>query len=254
MKQLTVSFLVVMLVFLSGCADDDTPMSMGDGESEIILTLYHNVGDEKLILFKDYSDSTGRKFNVTTVRYYISNLRLIRRDLSEKAIEDYLLVNPENSNTYNLGAIAAGSFMGVKFDIGVGPTKNSISPAQYETGHPLALQQDVSMHYGLESRGYMFMRLEGEVDTSVNINGAVDYPWSFKIGSDALLRTVTIDQNFEIQQGVDINLNVLLDVKKLIEAVNLKHENSTDSFGPTGFIAIKIANNIEEAFSLLKAE
>ena len=243
---------VAIVAFFASCNEDPIDEFEQPTEANLTLTLHHQINDESLVLFKSYVDQNNRKFNVTQIRYYLSNIRLIKDDFSEMLLANQVLVKPELSSSIDLGTIFNGNYRGIKFEVGVAPDENHLEPTDREAGHPLELQSDVNMHFGQTSRGYIFLKLDGEVDTSVANTGNINHPWSFDVGGDQRLKTINISKDIEFNSN-EINVNVELNFEELLKGINLRFENYTNSWDNM-FVANKIANNIPSSFTLLKAE
>ncbi len=251
-KQRLFFFVFLTAMFIQGCREILVEIPE-QPEHHLFLEFVHHVGGEPLVYFKPYSQPAGSHFNVTLSRFYVSNIRLIKSDSSEVAFNEYLLVKPFESSEYLIDNTIIGSYSGIHFDIGVDAATNLSNPSSFPPENPLANQSDVSMHFGLSSAGYIFLKLEGQSDTSVAGTGAINFPFEFHIGSNNLLRPVKISRNFEIKPNTDVTIVIAYDIMKMLDGVNLKLENNTRTFD-NPLLAQKIASTISKSFSLAVSE
>ena len=161
MKKYLVSVICSLLacgLFMSAASKKGGPEEKQTGS---ITIHFKNVVDGKLLRLNDsaflYKNANGDEFNVTTFKYYISNISLIDKDGKYVAVPDtYLLVNAADSAslTQQINNIPAGKYTGISFIIGVDSLHN-FSGAQ--TG---ALDPARGMFWTWNS-GYIFVKMEG---------------------------------------------------------------------------------------------
>ncbi|WP_419802837.1 MbnP family protein [Mucilaginibacter sp.] len=123
---------------------------------------FKNMVDNKDLKLTDsielYKNKNGDAFRLTTFKYYISNINLIKKDGGKTAIPDsYFLVNAADSATLDqqISGIPEGKYTGISFTIGVDSVRNF---AGAQTG---ALDPAKGMFWSWNS-GYIFLKLEGE--------------------------------------------------------------------------------------------
>jgi len=117
-----------------------------------------------------YTTAGGETFTVSTLRYYISNIKLLKNDGSSYAApSSYFLIDvakPSSAN-FTLGNVPVGDYTGASFVIGVDSTATKADPLQLTD----ALNPANNM-YWVWSTGHIFMKLEGTV-TSTTPNKAL---------------------------------------------------------------------------------
>lgn len=137
-----------------------------------------------------YADATGSRYRVTDIRFFLSDVRLVRLDGTEiplrnrievqvfgtggnlekdSIINDVLLVSPSLIALNNVGTFrAAGDFIALRFRIGLGDTATRVDPASLPAGHPLrpnASGMAWSMNEGFVFQQARFVSLEAPNDT-----------------------------------------------------------------------------------------
>lgn len=206
---------------------------------------------EGLVGTQPYSPGTtytvnGLATTFSSARVYVSNVRLVRDDGTEYRItaeepvtlpayavgdttEVLYTVNEavvyaaldEGTFEGTLGEVPAGSYTGVRFDVGLVGQTNHVFATEAPDGHPLAIQ-DLGNFWGW-SAGYIFLRTEGRVDANGDgdVGDADDADWNVHLGTDGYLMPVELEEAFEIEGGAAPMLHVQLDLAGLLAGVNL---------------------------------
>ena len=159
-------FALVALLFvaaLGGCKKDaDIPTGVGTVSFEV-----ENVAGSKAVALDGtaYATSGGETFTLTTLKYYLSNVRLTKNDGTTYAAPNvYHLVDAAKPSTlaFTVSDVPAGDYTGLSFVVGVDSTTTK--------GNPLGLTGDLNpanSMYWVWDTGHIFMKLEGTV-TSVS--------------------------------------------------------------------------------------
>jgi len=191
----------------------------------------------------------GAKIQANFLGYYITDIKLIKTDDTEKSLDGIYLVKGNEPLVIDKTA-DAGDYKAIKFNVGIADSlTNHGDPSLYSAGDPLALQTP-SMHWSWNS-GYIFFRLDGLVDTSANNQHGLTESLTFHLGRLSSVRTVTINENFSIvgthdnpgQYEADITLNV----EEVFAGIDLKTDRVTMTMNnPT--LATEACDNLPEAF------
>ena len=118
---------IVLLFSLISCGDDDTSSRCRPTYDEFD----NRVGEENLELNQDYTNTNGEPFQLSTLNYYISNIKLKTRDGKEYIVPQdscYFLVmeNDEESQEVVLKDIPAGDYNQISFTIGVDSLRSTM--------------------------------------------------------------------------------------------------------------------------------
>jgi len=244
MKKSVLSALTLVtlsVIFLSSCKPTDEPTI-----TDLSINFYPKVGNDALVYNQEYTVN-GRKLKFTKAQFYVSAVRLSKAGSSSTPPEmPYALVQSLETN-YDFGTVDAGTYSALEFEIGVDSLANHGDPTQWGATHPLYVNSLYASYWDW-SQGYVFMKLEGYVDTSAATNGTASAGFAYHIGNDEMLRAVTISLNKTIEgSNAAIELNV--DYAKLLEDVDLQTELQTHSIANEP-LAIKIADKTQEAITL----
>ena len=143
---------------------------------EVDLQFSNVVGTKPLALDGTaYATPAGETFTVSTLEYYVSNIKLTKSDGTVYAVPNsYFLVDQSKPASQHLAltGVPAGTYIGVSFVLGVDSTTTKADPLAL-TG---ALNPANNMYWSWNT-GHIFMKMEGNV-TSVT----PAYPLTCHIG------------------------------------------------------------------------
>ncbi|RYU94513.1 MbnP family protein [Emticicia agri] len=223
----------------------------------------HFLGNEPLILNdKKYKNATGDEFNVSLFQYFVSNIKLIRKDGSTYDIpqdKSYFLIRESNkdSKTITLTDIPKGKFTGTSFLIGIDSTR-STSEIGYRKGC-LDVGGDAKDMYWAWNSGYIFVKMEGTSPQSTAKNNMFMYHIGLfgGIGNKKTLNNIryaTIDfgkETLRIKDSKNIpQITIKADASKILNGeTNIEiAKNPTVMGGP---FSAKIAENYKTMFSFV---
>lgn len=212
------------------------------------------VGSSPLNYSSSFTTSSGIKHTISTFRYYVSNIRLIKSDGSEYPITDkYFLVSPSTSN-YSLGEVPVGDYKGLKFNVGIDSLTNHQDPTIYSASNPLAIQSP-GMHWNWNS-GYIFIMVEGTCDTTVaNTDvltlGQYSKGMFLHIGMDKNNKEVDLSTSpFTVSAAAESAINIKADLDTFFNGIDLKTDNQTHTMDNMP-LAMKATANIPNMFTVI---
>jgi len=250
-----IKLLVVIsfLGFITSCKKDKDEPSPAAATQKLTLRLTPTIGQDTLKFNSSFTTESNVRYTLSSFRYYMSNIRLVKSDGSEQAIDGKVfLVNPSTPD-YSLGDIPVGEYKGIRFSVGVDNVTNHLDPTKYPISHPLAIQSP-NIHWSWNS-GYIFLMMEGSCDTTaLNTDkltfGQYSHGMFFHIGMDPLLRTVELNNSpFTIAGSEPKVLNIHSDINELFTGIDLKTENTSHTMGSMP-LATRFANNISNMFTI----
>lgn len=213
-----------------------------------MLHLHSNIDTNEIELGTAYHDANGRQIQLDKAQFFISNVHLKKADGSDYALTGAYILKTVAQEEYLVGTAPVGNYQSVTFDVGVDAAANHKDPSTAAATSPLS-KSGADTWFGTTSAGYVFLNVAGLVDTSANNNGAVNFPISYKIGSDALLKTVTLPKHtddFVMTKDQVMFIHLICDYGVLLNGVNFKTESQTST---NDAIAQKVAANIPSMFS-----
>jgi hypothetical protein len=241
----------LFFIMITGCSSCKQPDPKPVQNYTTLLVHIHSDIDtnevNSLNTTKSFRNADGRLMKLDYAQLYMSNIRAIRTDGSIVTINDTVILKVIDNEDYTGGKIPSGNYKTVMFDIGIDSPVNHKDPHGYFSTNPLSLQP-TSMWFGNTGKGYMALNIAGALDSSVAKKGSASYPFSYQIGSDALLQTVTMpDLAFTAVPEGFSTVHLMVDYGKLITGINVKTENKCATFDNPA-LAARIAKNIPSMF------
>jgi hypothetical protein len=251
-KKITLIIIAATLltIFFSCRKKDTTTSTPPTPKGDLYFHLHTNIDTTEADSGIVCSDAAGRKFQLNIAQFYLSGIALKKTDGSVYNISGAYVLKTISEEVYMVASgVPAGNYSSVSFNVGIDASTNQTDPASHSPG-PLAMQ-DPSMWFGSTSQGYIFVNVQGLADTSATHTGTVNYPFSYKLGTSSLLRTVNMpSQAFSVVANQSAVVHMVADCGKLLEGVNFKTQNSATPFGNAAEVstAAQIANNIQNMF------
>lgn len=246
-KNIVPIFIITLLAatVITGCKKDK---DNGPTERMLSFHLHTLVGNTVANYTSVFSDATGRSFTLSDCRYYLSNIVLIKDDGTELPMTGKVLIANPSTMGYEIGNVPVGKYKGFRFLFGLDSVTNHADPATYPSTSPLSYQNP-SMHWGWNS-GYIFMIMEGKVDSTAAANGTPDFDFYYHLGLDQMKRTIDFSTTaFEVKSTEDMELGIVFDLRKVLNGVNIPQEYFTHTMDNMP-LANKIVNNITTAFEV----
>jgi hypothetical protein len=188
------------------------------------ITMNLRVGDEA---FNWGPQRAGNyEYTVDVVRFYVSEMALVRPDGSELALPGLRLVNfPKDGPTQNVTVfkldVPAGTYAGLRFTVGVPRELNHLDAAKQTA--PLGVGS--GMYWSWNS-GYIFYKFEGKVKVEGKDEGFLLHMGSdaFRIPvnlSDLMRNSVRISIPAQSSLALNLDLGRVLDTRINGAALNL---------------------------------
>lgn len=185
-------FLIAILCFCMACKKDLIPKKEGNFR----LNFAHMVGTKPLALGGTvYQNPSAENFTVSTFKYYISNIYLVKMDNSVLRLPaGYYLVDEAKPESKSILILAPeGEYRAIGFKLGVDSARN-VSGAQTD-----ALDPALGMFWSWNS-GYIMAKMEGTSPLSTAPNKTL----TFHIGG--FKGQFNAVQDLRIQTPISINV------------------------------------------------
>ncbi len=214
-------------ILFSSCKKE-TIISEHEGEATISFDA--KVGSADFALNQNTTIGT-RTYNFKNLRYWVSNVSLVKADGSEVSIPDsYFLVEETNAVTVQDGAytypakkredvilksIPVADYKQIKFSIGVDANHNDNLSIQSGELSQLSGMTNVSWMW---HTSYIFTTLQGTVT-----EGATTKTFKAETGLNANYKAVILDlpKNVKISSTKTTNIALSLDIAKVLEGIDL---------------------------------
>lgn len=247
-------YLALISILLTNCKKDliepSEPLKTQPSSGSISLNFETVVGDSALILStKTYTNQAGNTFNVTKLKYYISNIKLIKQDNSTWSENySYHIVDHSNSNTtgFIITGVPFDTYKGIEFMIGVDSTHN-VSGSQ--TG---ALDPTNDLYWSW-NQGYIFAKLEGTSPQSTATGSKIMYHVGGYSGANNAIKIISPSFNGEtanVSANVTPEIHVKNELLNWLDTPNQMDFSSVNVIMMPGANSKKVADNYSAAFTI----
>ncbi|SFQ54078.1 MbnP family protein [Hymenobacter arizonensis] len=218
---------MVLLLCLAGCKKN--PAGPESGAGELVVSMDNGVSTTSttngtsfspLVLnATTYKNANGDDFTVSTFKYYISNVRLLKADNSTYLVPDsYFLVDQSApaSQKLKLTAVPAGEYTGISFTVGVDSARIKAG------GFTGVLNANNGMFWDMNGPEFINMKLEGRSPQSPT-TGLVFHIAGHKGAANNTIRTVALPfgaSKLLVRPNHLPEIRVQVDVAKLFTGPN----------------------------------
>lgn len=255
MKILKFTYALVLCAIVSSCSNDE--MEDLTGQTGVLVIKFDNgVGDKDFIFGASYNKSGGESFKLETLKYLVSNIRLIDNTgntfmyPSEKNI--FIIDEADGNNAseiwITLDGIDAANYNSITFGIGVDQARYALGAEGQ--GDFLETASDEGMMWSWAT-GYRFTRLDGTYTSSTVTDEALNiHMGSVGTSVDNYKEvTLSLPNMVVVRAGKTAEIHIKADIAKLFDGTtsvsfdagyNQVHVDATT----TGVIA----NNVKGMF------
>ncbi len=252
-NKLFLAFAIAVCISSLGCKKESTSSTVATATGRLYFHLHTNVDTNEVENYGTvYKTSDGRKVSLTKAQLYISNIQLIKEDGSLYSISDTIVLKQLDPEQYFIANVPVGNYKAAKFHVGLDATTNA-KPSSVN-----ALLNIPDMWFGSSAQpdGYVFVNLEGNIDTTANATGteAQMQPFMYKIGTNAHYKEVTMPNHtpiYAVAKDQTTYMHIIIDYNKLFSGIqlgnsmNLMVHTAADN---TSAICNTMSNNIPSMF------
>jgi hypothetical protein len=242
-----ISGIIFFMFLVTSCKKDDVIPTATQYLQIDILPTYANIGTMPMNLDSVYTTPEGYQVKFTDVKFYTSILKNESNSLLQAALYDLRETGVLMLRTPGDYA----KFANLQGFIGVDSVLNHSDPSAFPNESPLNISNAGPMHWGWNP-GYIFMNIEGKVDTIPDGINNLDHSFSFHIGTDLYRR----DFSFTTLNWLKISeserkLNLKLDLWKFLHnsanSINLKTEFLTHTASGQQPLTEKVISNFQQS-------
>jgi hypothetical protein len=214
----------------------------------LVIEFNHFVGNDKLILDSlMYKNEFQQSYSISKFRYYISNIKLKRKDGTEYASSEYYLIDVEDKKSQQIVIQEQGNYSNISFTIGVDSLRNC-SGLQKGTLDP------VNGMFWAWNTGYIFLKCEGKSIYSKSPSNIFEYHIGGFKQPNNCLRQVSLDLSEKTIQVIEDDADLLSlsvdisEVFKTPKSIDFTVLSSVTDFNN----ATMMADNYADMFSVIK--
>ena len=220
-RRVLPALIIGAVTLISGCKREEEVPEPVAHTVNLRLKFVFLHGTHAYQIGSEYNDATGRLYRLDALRFLLSDLDAI--DDESTVLADYPDVNllvdaAQASNEFAIGSLTAVHGHQCRFNIGLGPALNDTDPST--AAPPL---NDAGMHWGMgPDEGYWFLVMEGVVDSdNSGTLDATDATFSYRCGTDALLRSGWAMMHQDLPEGGDFIVEVPVDIERLVAPLDI---------------------------------
>lgn len=249
------SVLLAVLSFVTiSCDKESIPREGG-----VRIEFDNIAGDKNLILNGvTYSTPLGENFTVSTLNYYVSNIKLNRADGSAFVVpkdQSYFLIKEDtkSSQMITLPQVPEGEYTSLEFVLGVDSLK-STSPLTERIG-VLDPGNGEGMYWSWNS-GYIFLKLEGTSPSAASekFNYHIGFFGGYSEKTPNNNRTIHLpfSHPISVSETSTPEIHVMADILKFFNGpgTQLKIADISNIMGGQPQKAEQVANNYAEMFTI----
>jgi hypothetical protein len=254
-------YSALVLFTLGACKKDKKedpspqPATQASTTGTFMLHFHTNIDTNEVESYGEvYMDANGRKISLDMAQLYISEIQLVKSDGSLVNFSGVKIMKVLDTESYMVGSAPVGSYKSFRFKVGLDSLTNTESSTIPSDS---ALLNQPAMWFGATAQplGYVYLNVQGKIDTTTNASGAVAdmQPFIYKIGTNAHYTQVIMpDKAFSIASGQTAFGHVTIDYSKLFTGIqlnvpaNLSITTTTDNASST---ANTVASSIFQMFS-----
>lgn len=200
--------LALVAIAFVACKDEPDPPVSEPGTFELAFDV--RWGNTPLQRSQPYPAPDGRNYQVDVLKFYVSRLSLLTPSDSAVAVKDVALFDLYYPATQVVsGNVPAGSYTGLRFNLGLDYEQNHSNQASYPTDHPMSTTKGMFWTWFTQ---YIFTMAEGRADTTGGHNEDI---WLYHCGQDSLLRPLEFTGlNVVVGEGETRRHTITLDMQK----------------------------------------
>jgi hypothetical protein len=256
MKQFSFAGKAIVTAFafgamlLQSCKKDSNDNNNVSAYGSIEMRVSNNVDGQPITLgAMNYTNAAGNLYRVDLLKYYMTNVTLVKADGTEKNYKNYNLVDESDaaSKSFTIDSIDNGEYTAVKFSLGVDPDRN-------HTGAQDGALDPIHGMIWSWNTGYIFFKHEGMFKDNTGTDKSLLYHY----GTDKALAAVTMPvTKFEVKGNkrivyVKFNLNQLYANPTTVD-FNVDNLHQSTASSDVTWINV-LRGNFPNAFSVDKVE
>jgi hypothetical protein len=249
MVKKTISIVVLMLLVIVQSCDKNSKELKIKYADVLEVTVQPTYGSDILYLDSVIVTPEGYDMKLTELKFFLQNVNNGSNMLLEDGLFDYRLKGIKAL----IGLGTPADFQNLSANIGVESSVNHLDPSAFNNNCVLNIMNANDMHWGWSS-GYIFVKIEGKVDTIPDGTPLFDHNIAYHVGLDDNVRSFSVS-NVNWQKSADhfYQLPLKFDFEQFLigetESINVKDEDFTHSGSSELLLTQKIANNFKHSLT-----
>lgn len=225
--------------------DDGSCVYANDTTSDVMLHFHAKLGTADFAYDTEVTNWEGRKMKFSIAQVYLSNFGF-HGDNGMAMINDSYVLAKAGEMMYDLGEVTNAHYHGFGFSVGVDSVANHSDPASWDSNHALSSNNPDHAFWSWNS-GYIFIKVEGTVDTTANMSGTANAPFVYHIGMDAMRNDLMFMQHTDVDD--DIMMTIEFDFLELFNGIDLRTDPDSHTMNNMP-AAMAVRDNVPNAVTL----
>ena len=257
MKRISL-FCCSVVLLLASCKKNDSSLFNAEDKGDLSVEFDNIAGSSDLQLHTgSYTNASGETFNVTKLKYYVSNFTFTKTDGTIYTVPQdssyYLVDESDGTEHAPVLQVPEGEYKAVSFVVGIDSLRSTKDISE-RTGALDPTGEGGDMYWGWNS-GYIFFKLEGTSTASPETGGEFMYHiggfGGYTSATINNIKTITLDLTArgipQVKKGKETNIHLMVDILKLFDGKT----NVSIAANPTVMFndySVNIANNYTAMF------
>ena len=241
-------FVIFISLFILSCEKDKPTPPVAELDY-LTVNLQPFYGLDSLYLDSTYLTSEGYRVKFTDIRCFFTNIKNGDSTLNEASLYDFR----ESGKFLFRSQASPVDYNNLSALIGVDSSINHSDPSAFPNESALNISNAGTMHWGWNP-GYIFISIEGKVDTLASASSTFDKNFSFHVGTDSYLGSKNFSNiNWQAQQDHEYHFDLKLNMQTFLNSstyqINLSNEFITHSASSQEILTNKAFSNFMESIS-----
>lgn len=249
MSSTKVALIGILIIGLVVSCKEDSPEPEPEPVPTAVVEVQPLFNGDELLLDATYTTAEGYLVQFTDIKFYLEDVRNSSNVLSDAMLFDYRARGKELFN----GEADASKFNSISGNLGVDSVLNHSDPSSFPSSSWLNIAKSNDMHWDWNP-GYIFVKVEGRVDTIPDATELFDHSLVFHCGLDANLQTIQFDNLSWVKTGdvahrTMLNIDMGTFLQGATQSIDLKSEFTSHSMPGQEALTLKVMQNFKEALT-----
>ena len=241
--------LFIFISFLIFSCEKDKPLPAAVESDYLTVNLQPFYGVDSLYLDSSYITSEGYKVKFTDIRCFFTNIKNGDSTLNQASLYDFRetgrFLFRSQGNPIDYSSLSTL--------VGVDSSLNHSDPSAFPNESVLNISNAGTMHWGWNP-GYIFISVEGKVDTISSASSTFDKNFTFHVGTDSYLGSKIFSSiNWQTLEDHEYYFDLKLNMQTFLNSSNyqidLSNEFITHSASGQETLTNKAFSNFIESIS-----
>ena len=244
MRKLFILVLVIGIVGLSSCGSPKP-----NNQGKLVIKFNPMMGSNTITLKQVYPCLDGNNYNFQDFKFFLSHIKLMYTNGDSVEVEPMAYFSLDDPACMSISISApAGSYKGIRFNIGLDPTQDAMPQNMADTTNPLSYSH--YMTWGDTAKKFVFTYVDGYADNTSSPQASFEY----HVGTTPYYTTAPVlAKNFSVTGGTQtlvLNAQMQNIFYGSSSSINVATQNYTETGSSNDPLAFQFINDFSQTFSL----